>query len=42
MLTKIEQCKDATISPKAQAKFVHTIANVLFIYVIGKKHKQFI
>jgi len=30
MLTKNEQCKYATINPKVQAIFVHTIVNVIF------------
>lgn len=41
-LTKNEQCKDAAINPKAQAKFVHYCQCYLQIYVIGKKHKRFI
>jgi hypothetical protein len=34
MLTINEWCKDATINPKAQAKFVHTMVNAIFKYML--------
>ncbi len=43
MLTKNEQCKYATINPKAQAIFVNTnCQHYIQIYVTSKKHKKFI
>jgi hypothetical protein len=38
MLAKNEWCKYATINPKAQAIFVHTIVNVIFKYMLQIKN----
>ncbi len=40
MLTKNEICKHATINPKAQAIFVHTIVNVIFQYMLQVKNTK--
>jgi len=40
MLTKNEQCKYATINPKAQAIFVHIIVNVIFKYMLQVKNTK--
>jgi hypothetical protein len=40
MLTKNQQCKYATINPKAQAIFVHTIVNVIFKYMLQVKNTK--
>jgi hypothetical protein len=34
MFLKNEWCKQATINPKAQAIFVHTLINVVFKYML--------
>jgi hypothetical protein len=40
MLTKNERCKYATINPKAQTIFVHTIVNVILKYMLQVKNKK--
>ncbi len=40
MLTKNEQCKYATINPKPQAIFAHTIVNVIFKYILQVRNTK--
>jgi hypothetical protein len=40
MLIKNEQCKEATMNPKAQGIFVHTIIHVIFKYILQMKKKK--